>query len=117
MRCIKNTIIEVLWELNASTKVLIFLQIVNHKAILTWDNLQKKLEGLNMCILCGQSEETIDHIFIVCTHANMVWEVLNDMSRSNKPKYAIKELWEDMNKYQNNNDVYKVMACSYIWQI
>jgi len=42
--------------------------------LLTWDNLMKRnWEGLNVCVLCTDNGESIDHLFTTCPYTVQVW--------------------------------------------
>jgi hypothetical protein len=56
-----------LWNLKHWPKVTLFLWLVLHSSILTWDNLTKRgFVGPSICILCGEAEETLNHLLNTC---------------------------------------------------
>jgi hypothetical protein len=45
--------------------------------ILTWDNLIKRgFVGPSRCFLCGEEEETINHLMVKCPFTKDVWKYL-----------------------------------------
>ena len=65
-----------LWKLKIPLKIKIFMWFLNRKVLLTKDNLIKRnWHGCTKCSFCG-GEETIDHLFISCPLARLVWRVV-----------------------------------------
>ena len=45
--------------------------------MLTLDQLKKRGRSLaNRCFLCGEGEETADHLLIHCSKAKILWDLL-----------------------------------------
>ena len=45
--------------------------------MLTLDQLKRKgIPLVNRCSLCEENEETIDHLFIHCSRAKLLWDLL-----------------------------------------
>jgi len=64
-----------LWNLKHWPKVTLFLWLVLHSSILTWDNLMKRgFVGPSICILCGEAEETQNHILNTFPFTAQVWD-------------------------------------------
>jgi hypothetical protein len=58
-----------IWNLRHWPKITLFLWLVSHSSILTWDNLLKRgFVGPSLCILCGEAEETITHLLNTCPY-------------------------------------------------
>jgi hypothetical protein len=56
-----------IWNLRHWPKITLFLWLVSHSSILTWDNLLKRgFVGPSLCILCGEAEETMNHLLNTC---------------------------------------------------
>ncbi|CAI0429868.1 unnamed protein product, partial [Linum tenue] len=59
------------------TKICTFLWIIHQKKILTQDSLKKRGWILpSKCAVCAASEEDATHIFITCTYAEKIWNLL-----------------------------------------
>jgi hypothetical protein len=56
-----------IWDMKTWPKISTFLWLVAHNNILTWDNLRKRgFIGPSWCQLCGQEEETQNHLLNLC---------------------------------------------------
>jgi hypothetical protein len=65
-----------LWKLKIPLKIKIFMWFLSRKVLLTKDNLAKRnWQGNTRCPFCGDSE-TIEHLFINCPFAKLVWRVV-----------------------------------------
>jgi hypothetical protein len=64
-------------ENEGSTKIKIFMWFLHKKVPLTKDNLTKrKWVGCKKCAFCD-SEESVEHLFIRCKFAKLVWQVVH----------------------------------------
>jgi len=62
-----------IWENPYWMKVKLFKLLVQQDKILTWENLRKRgFVGPSRCHLCGQHEETINHLLNRCTFATIL---------------------------------------------
>ena len=62
-----------LWKLKIPLKIKVFMWFLHNKVLLTKDNLAKRRwQGCTKCSFCG-SEETIEHLFISCPFAKIIW--------------------------------------------
>jgi hypothetical protein len=65
-----------LWKLKVPLKIRIFMWFLNRKVLLTKDNLAKrKWTGCTKCVFCD-SKESIEHLFIRCPFASLLWRVI-----------------------------------------
>lgn len=63
-----------IWTIGIPSKVFFFLWTAFLDKILTLDNLQSRGWILaNRCCLCYREEETVDHLFVHCALANVIW--------------------------------------------
>jgi hypothetical protein len=64
-----------IWNLKHWPKITLFLWLVSHSSILTWDNLLKRgFVGPSLCILCGAAEETMNHLLNTCPYTAQIWD-------------------------------------------
>lgn len=64
-----------IWSLGTWPEVSLFLWLVGHRKILTWDNLRKRnFHGPSICPNCNSQEESLQHLLDSCTLANQLWE-------------------------------------------
>jgi hypothetical protein len=67
---------------------------LNKKVLLTKDNLiKRKWQGNEKCCFCNQ-KETIQHLFIQCALAKMVWHIVHMSFGIIPPKKFNKPFWE-----------------------
>ena len=65
-----------LWKLKIPLKIKVFMWFLKNKVVLTKDNLAKRRwQGCTKCSFCG-SEETVEHLFIACPFAKIIWAVV-----------------------------------------
>lgn len=63
-----------LWNNPHWMKIKLFMWLVQHKKILTWENLRKRgFAGPSRCQLCGLQEETMDHLLNLCSFTSTLW--------------------------------------------
>ena len=66
-----------LWKLKIPLKIKIFMWFLHNKVLLTKGNLVKtNWVGCSTCCFCG-SQETIEHLFISCPFARLLWRIVN----------------------------------------
>jgi hypothetical protein len=66
-----------LWKIKVPLKIKIFMWFLYKKVLLTKDNLAKrKWTGCKKCAFCD-SEESIEHLFIKCPFATLIWRVVH----------------------------------------
>jgi hypothetical protein len=65
-----------LWKIKIPLKIKIFMWFLSKKVLLTRDNLAKRnWNGNTKCSFCD-TEESVEHLFISCTFAKLIWRVL-----------------------------------------
>jgi hypothetical protein len=70
---IRNTLI---WKLNISMKIKIFMWYIYKEVVLMKDNLAKQnWNGGKQCCFCYDNE-TINHLFFECHYAKFMWGLL-----------------------------------------
>ena len=102
-------------------KNLVWLQYRIIHRILGTLSLRKKMGNCdsNICRLCQQSEESIEHLFVTCTHANKLWEDIRNYSSKNrmenvsiKPEHI---LLGELNKKQRSHNILYLIAKHYLF--
>jgi ribonuclease HI len=64
-----------IWDLKHWPKITLFLWLVTHSSILTWDNLSKRgFVGPSICMLCGEAAETMNHLLNSCPYTAQIWD-------------------------------------------
>jgi len=71
----------------------LFLWLVYHKKILTWNNIRKMgVLGPSRCQLCEAQEETMEHLLNNCIFTSYLWDIFatifqqSDRDRGRKKK-------------------------------
>jgi ribonuclease HI len=71
------------WKWKLQLKIILFFWLAAENKILSWDVLQKKgWNGPGFCILCRESEEDINHLFIHCKFIKSVWVICSHFLNS-----------------------------------
>jgi hypothetical protein len=61
------------WELRLNVKL--FIWLILKQRILTWENLIKRgFNGPSRCLLFGDAEENILHLFVECSFNLNIWD-------------------------------------------
>ncbi|XP_010489824.1 PREDICTED: uncharacterized protein LOC104767503 [Camelina sativa] len=62
------------WSIQTAPKIKIFLWKVLSGALPVANLLRRRgIEGDELCRVCGEAEETINHILFTCTYARQIW--------------------------------------------
>ncbi len=70
-----------MWKLKVPFKVSLFLWTATLGKIFAIDNLLKRrLLVLDWCCMCKREGETIDHLFLHCSVAKGLWDLVFSMS-------------------------------------
>jgi exonuclease III len=112
-----------IWNLKHWPKITLFLWLVLNSSILTWDNLLKRgFIGPSICTLCGQAEETMNHLLNTCHYTAQVWDqVAITMRTSDRLRDSIIETlinWRDQpfsSPYLNR--VWQLLPGFVLWQV
>ena len=66
-----------LWKSQVPKKCKFFIWTATYNEIFTMEKIQRRLENLclnpNQCVLCKKSNETTDHIFLLCPYSRNIW--------------------------------------------
>ena len=64
-----------LWKHKGWMKIKLFMWLVHHKKILTWENILKRgIMGPSRCQLCEVQEETMEHLLNTCIFTSSLWD-------------------------------------------
>jgi len=64
-----------LWKSQGWMKTKLFMWLVHHKKILTWENISKRgIVGPFRCQLCETQEETMEHLLNTWILTSMLWD-------------------------------------------
>jgi len=65
-----------LWRHQGWMKIKLFMWVVYHRKILTWDNIRKRgVQGPSRCLLCEDQEETLEHLLNNCIFTSWLWDL------------------------------------------
>jgi hypothetical protein len=113
-----NYLQKYLWKMKVPLKIKIFMWFVHRKEILTKDNLIKRnWQGSSKCCFCDH-EETVQHLFIHCPFAKIVWSIVR-MALNLTPPLNINHLFGTwLNGVPNTEKVHiRVGTCAILWAI
>jgi hypothetical protein len=112
-----------LWSLRTWPKISIFLWLVHHRCILTWDNILKRgFSGPSRCALCYNNEESIDHLLDNFPFSNNIWDNAVMLCRKSDRAHGnithTLKNWAD-NPYQNTilNRLWQLLPGFIVWNI
>lgn len=79
-----NNMLARLWRINIPPKIKMFWWKVFHNGVPVLENLVKRGSGgCNICMVCGEESESVDHMLVRCRVAKEVWSLaLNDNNAS-----------------------------------
>jgi hypothetical protein len=107
-----------IWKMKVPLKIKIFMWFVHRKEILTKDNLKKRnWDGDTKCCFCDD-EESVNHIFIECPFAKIVWRIIH-MSFGLAPPKNIKNLFGNWLTGIPKQDLVniRVGVCAVLWAL
>ena len=107
-----------IWKIKVPLKIRIFMWFLHRKVILTKDNLKKRnWNGCNKCCFSDQ-DETIQHLFIECPFAKVVWRTLH-MTFSITPPSNINNLFGNWlgGVDKKTKTHIRVGVCAILWSI
>jgi hypothetical protein len=107
-----------IWKIEVPLKIRIFMWFLHKKVLLAKDNLAKRnWHGSRKCCHCDQ-DETIQHLFISCPLARVVWRIVH-MSFNISPPKNITNLFgnclEGVEKKEKAQ--IRVRVCALLWVI
>ncbi|WMV36972.1 hypothetical protein MTR67_030357 [Solanum verrucosum] len=65
-----------IWKCRIPYKVSCFIWLLAKDAALTQDNVMKRgITLCSRCVLCGETSETVNHLFLHCKFTQQLWRV------------------------------------------
>jgi hypothetical protein len=113
-----NYLHKYLWKIKVPLKIRVFMWFLNNKVLLTKDNLiKRKWQGTEKCCFCDR-KETVQHLFIQCSLAKIVWRIVH-MTFSISPPKNIKNLFGNwlMGVPKKEKAYIRVGVCALTWAI
>ena len=118
-----NALWRKIWSLHHWPKITIFLWLISHSSILTWDNLLKRgFTEPSICLLCANAEETMNHLLNSCSYTSQLWDqVAITMRTSDRRQESVIETianWRDHAfKSPLLNRIWQLLPGFVLWQI
>jgi hypothetical protein len=85
--------------------------------ILTWENLVKRgIVGPSRCVLCGNNEENVRHIFVDCSFTKDIWYII-------QKDLNFESVWEGgqiadcLQTWIKKKENYKEIPCYICWEV
>eukprot|EP00253_Pinus_taeda_P005630 PITA_05630 len=81
--------------------------LITEGKIITWDNIRKRgILGPSRCQLCGEQEETMEHLLNSCIFTSKLWDFFaNIFNQSNRDKESITNTLHGWRNYGSNNEI------------
>jgi hypothetical protein len=107
-----------IWKIKIPLKIKIFLWFLQRGVTLTKDNLARKnWRGSQKCIYCNRNE-TIQHLFLDCPGAKMMWRIIFFATGLNQPR-SISHMFGTwlMNQHKRVKSLICVGVAAFCWAI
>lgn len=104
-------------------KIKLFICLVHHKKILTWDNIRKKgMLGPSRCQLCEAEEEKMEHLLNSCIFTSRLWNffatVFNQFDRDRDSITNTINNWRNnFSNYEILNTIWALLPSFIIWNV
>eukprot|EP00253_Pinus_taeda_P008423 PITA_08423 len=118
-----NKVWKDLWQNPHWMKTKLLMWLVQHKKIMTWENLRKRgLVGPYRCQLCVQQEETMEHLLNHCPFTSTLWNWVDSTFRqTDKDNFSItstlKNWRKDLSKNELINKDWTLVPGFLIWDV
>eukprot|EP00253_Pinus_taeda_P028919 PITA_28919 len=96
-----------LWRSKSWMKIKLFMWLVHHRKILTWDNIRKRgMLGPSRCQLCEAQEETMEHLLNSCIFTSRLWDFFATLfKQSDRDTNSITNTLNNWRNNVSNNEV------------
>eukprot|EP00253_Pinus_taeda_P017157 PITA_17157 len=101
-----------LWMHQGCMKIRLFMWLVQHRKILTWDNIQKRgILGTSRCQLCEAEEETMEHLLSNCIFTSRLWDSFATIFQQSDRDKGI--IINTLNNWRRNLSDYEVLGSAW----
>lgn len=114
---------KIIWQLNVSQKIKVFLWKAMHNILPVRDNLvRRRVVNSGRCPLCEQENETVEHALLFCPWTRPVWFGIQIQCVPNPVGFSSLAKWfvENFDKFQGSKDYVRFasisLACA-LWMI
>jgi hypothetical protein len=106
-----------IWKWQLPLKVKLFIWLLLEQRILTWENLNKRgIFGPSRCVLCGNSEETMSHIFFECSFIKVIWNsILKELKLVSTWEGG--QIVECLQNWIRKKENWKEIPCFLCWEV
>jgi hypothetical protein len=106
-----------LWTWQLPLKVKLFIWLMLEQRILTWENLVKRgIYGPSRCVLCGNDEETVYHLFVDCSFTKDIWfTIIKDLKLTNNWEGG--QIVECLQNWIRKELNWKEIPCFICWEV
>lgn len=96
-----------LWKNQIWMKIKLFMWLMQHKKILTWENMRKiGVIGPSRCKLCKLPEETMEHLLNLCPFTYILWNwVASIFKQSDRDIGSIKSTLRNWRSNLSANEI------------
>lgn len=119
---LRNSMLTKLWRVNIAPKIKIFWWKTLHNGLPVTENLRKRgCKISNLCQICGEEIETIDHMMLQCRVAWKIWSMaINDIGNHLNRGSAVFDLFTYiLNSYKEDQKggMFALMLGWRIWKM
>lgn len=114
---------KLLWKIDLSHKIFSFIWKILRRSLPMFEILNKRgIRNTNLCTLCNEEEESIDHLFLHCPFARAVWHGSNLEVRTSELVHSSVDYWFSASIMHNINKGQDRMfflqsLCTILWMI
>jgi len=109
------------WRCQRWMKIKLFMWVVYHKKIMTWDNIRKRgVQGPSRCLLCEAQQETLEHLLNNFIFTSWLWDFFATIfQQSNRDRGSIISTLINWRKSDNEilNSVWAHTPSFIIWNV